>query len=238
MSDQRWGLYIDIEGFGAKYDQSAEALIPLRALMSGIYSIGTKVYDYTDDVNRLFAHQFGDGFIIVSCFHEDSLDRATTIAIALMRYVLSSGGIAKASIAEGDFSDIKNCYPDYIVKNEKDGALCLGAGVMTIIPVMGTALINAIGIDKRSPSGSLLTIHKDNSSRISSVFTVKKIENDLLSINWLKGEPPSVSALVSKAGFKQYSEKERIEMMRKYIDNNKLSPAWIRTTCHELGLSF
>jgi len=53
MSDQRWGIYIDIEVFGAKYDQSSEALIPLRELMSGIFSIGTKVYDYSDDVNRI-----------------------------------------------------------------------------------------------------------------------------------------------------------------------------------------
>lgn len=109
MSDTRWGIYIDIEGFGSRYDPTMKALLPLNALMEGIFNIGSKKYN--DDVTRLFAHQFGDGFVIVSCFEENSLDRPAAIAIALMRHVLVGGGLAKASISEGGFSDIKGCYP-------------------------------------------------------------------------------------------------------------------------------
>ncbi len=235
--DRRWGLYIDIEGFGIRYDQTMEALIPLNALMAGIYQIGTKAYDYTDNVNRLFAHQFGDGFIIVSCFEERSLDRAVSIAISLMRHVLGNGGVAKASIAEGGFSDIKNCYPQPIVDAANGGSLPLGAGVMTIIPVMGTALINAVAIDKKSPSGALLTLHSSNKDRVSSKFEMKAIEKDLVSINWVRGEPDSVTEICTKAALRSGTESDRIDWLRKYIEDNHLPPVWTRTTCYEQRVS-
>lgn len=235
MSDLRWGIYIDIEGFGSRYDQSMRALTPLNALMEGIFEIGTK--KFADDVTRLFAHQFGDGFVIVSCFEERSLDRPTAIAVALMRHVLAAGGVAKASISEGGFSDIKGCYPRKITDLEKDGSVGMGAGLMTIIPVMGTALINAIRLDKQSPSGSLLTIHAENKSRLSDYFATRRIENDLVSINWLKGDQNLVSEISSAAGLRNPSESHREAMLKNYIAQNELKPAWVRTTCFEQGIS-
>ena len=231
MSDTRWAIYIDIEGFGSHYDQTVKALRPLNALMEGIFQIGCE--KYSDDVTRLFAHQFGDGFIVVSCFEEESLDRPTAIAIALMRHVLAAGGVAKASISEGGFSDIKGCYPRNITDREHDGSVPMGAGLMTIVPVMGTALINAVGLDKRSPSGSLLTIDSSNSSRISDCFQKRDIENGLTSINWLKGDQSLVSEISSAAHLSQPSETKRESMLKNYIMNNKLKPGWIRTTCYE-----
>lgn len=229
--DKRWSIYIDIEGFGARYDQTMAALIPLNALMEGIYLVGSKKYD--DNVNRLFAHQFGDGFVIVSCFGEQKLDRATSIAIALMRHVLASGGLAKASISEGGFSDIKNCYPKPVIDNEHDGVVPMGTGLMTIIPVMGTALINAVSVDKRSPSGSLLTIDSTNKDRISSNFQPNGIENNLHSINWLMGEHDLVNEILAESGLKIQSEEERATALKKYIKDNKLKSSWIRATCFE-----
>jgi len=235
MTDKRWGIYIDIEGFGKRYDQTMEALHPLNALMEGIFLIGTKKYN--DDVNRLFAHQFGDGFVIVSCFEEESLDRPISIAIALMRHVLASGGVAKASIAEGGFSDIRGCYPRKITDLEKDGRIFIGSGLMTIIPVMGTALINAVGLDKRSPSGSLLTIDEDNKNRVSSEFYTRAIENELISVNWIKGDPKLVTEICSSAELRNPSEESRMDQLATYIRNNELKPSWIRTTCFEQGVT-
>jgi hypothetical protein len=233
--DKRWSIYIDIEGFGARYDQTMNALVPLNALMKGIYLIGSK--HYADDVNRLFAHQFGDGFVIVSCYEEKSLDRAIAISIALMRHILASGGLGKASVSEGGFSDVKACYPKEININERDGCVPIGDGLMTIIPVMGTALINAVKVDKKSPSGSLLTIHSSNMERISREFRTSKIENDLLSIDWLKGEYDLVTEITEKAGLSIQTESERISSLKKYISDNELKPSWVRTTCYELGIS-
>jgi hypothetical protein len=233
--DKRWSIYIDIEGFGARYDQTMDALVPLNALMEGIYLIGTK--KYTDDVSRLFAHQFGDGFVIVSCFEEKSLDRAIAISIALMRHILAAGGLAKASVSEGGFSDIKGCYPREITDGEKNGSISIGAGLMTIIPVMGSALINAVGVDKRSPSGSLLTIDSVNRVRISPDFRTNEIENGLYSINWLKGEHGLVQEISEISGLSIQAEAERIVALKQYIINNKLKPNWVRTTCYEQGIS-
>lgn len=231
MTDTRWAIYIDIEGFGSLYDQTMRALLPLNALMEGIHKIGERKYN--DDVSRLFAHQFGDGFVVVSCFEEKSLDRATAIAISLMRHVLSSGGIAKASIAEGGFTDIKGCYPREITDKEKNGSIPMGAGLMTLIPVMGTALINAIGLDKKSPSGSLLTIDAANENRLSKDFACRKIENSLLSINWLKGNQSLVSEICNDAGLSNPPEPEREAKLKKYINSHTLKPNWVRTTCYE-----
>src|SRR3546814_15908089 len=65
----RWSIWIDIEGFSKLWEDGGLALAGLRALMSGIYAIGNKVY--TDDGDRLFAHQFGDGFVIVGDFRSE-----------------------------------------------------------------------------------------------------------------------------------------------------------------------
>lgn len=50
----RWSIWIDIEGFSRLWSSGSRALAGLRALMSGVYAIGTKVYP--GDGDRLFAH--------------------------------------------------------------------------------------------------------------------------------------------------------------------------------------
>lgn len=67
----RWSLFVDIEGFSKFYpEQMSQALHPFCDMMEGIYSIGSAVCP--DTPHRLFAHQLGDGFIIVSEFAERS----------------------------------------------------------------------------------------------------------------------------------------------------------------------
>lgn len=50
----------DSASFGGK---GGFAIAGLRALMNGILAIGTRAY--AGDEDRLFAYQFGDGFVIV-----------------------------------------------------------------------------------------------------------------------------------------------------------------------------
>ena len=88
MSD-RWAIYIDISGFGALWEQGDKALWSLGQLMLAIFRIGRRCYPEPPD--RLFAHQLGDGFVVVSDFHEPCLERCTAIAVALMRHVAASG---------------------------------------------------------------------------------------------------------------------------------------------------
>ena len=108
MSDS-WAIHIDVEGFAVKWDDTMEAFRSLNTLMQGIYWLGDRVF--TNTLNRLFAHQFGDGFLITSSYREESLDRAVLIAIALMRHGLDNGAMFKSAISEGQISDIQGCYP-------------------------------------------------------------------------------------------------------------------------------
>lgn len=68
---ERWSIYIDIEGFSALYGQENQVLQALGVLAEGILFIGRECYPKTPD--RLFAHQTGDGFIIVSKFGAENL---------------------------------------------------------------------------------------------------------------------------------------------------------------------
>ena len=70
-------IYIDIVGFSALYPEGNDGLWALNKLMLAIHRIGKNVFPEPTD--RLFAHQLGDGFLIVSDFHEESLDRAAVV---------------------------------------------------------------------------------------------------------------------------------------------------------------
>ncbi len=96
--DERWAIYIDIEGFSALYPEGDGALWALNRLMFAIHRIGKNVFP--ESLDRLFAHQLGDGFLITSDFHEENLDRAASITILLMKYITEFGFFARATIAE------------------------------------------------------------------------------------------------------------------------------------------
>jgi hypothetical protein len=63
MPEERWCIYIDMEGFSALYEKENQILLSLSQMMLAIYLIGTRAYP--SEPNRLFVHQTGDGFIVV-----------------------------------------------------------------------------------------------------------------------------------------------------------------------------
>ena len=224
MSD-RWALHIDVEGFGVKWDDTMEAFRGLNALMQGIFWIGDRAYREPPD--RLFAHQFGDGFLVVGDFHEAKLGRAVLVGIALLRHVLSQGAVAKAAIAEGELSDIVGCYPPEIRKQPDREHIIFGSGVMTVFPVMGTALINTVTLDKRSPSGPLLTASAADRHRLPSDVRLSSADDGVLCLNWLLAEPSGLAELQSAAGMSRHSESERVAQLRTYIAANEgLGKQW------------
>ena len=110
MSD-RWSFYIDVEGFRSFLDDDRmRAVRLLGELMRAIFRIGRNCYP--DEVERICAHQFGDGFIVIGDHHEESLDRCVAIATAIMRHVAANGAYAKAAIHEGELADVQGWYPD------------------------------------------------------------------------------------------------------------------------------
>jgi hypothetical protein len=224
MAD-RWALHVDVEGFGARWDDTSEAFRGLNALMQAIYWIGEKVYREPPD--RLFAHQFGDGFLVVSDFHEVSLHRAALVGLALLRHVLSRGATAKAALAEGELSDIVGCYPEEIRNQPDRSHIIFGSGVMTVFPVMGTALISSVALAKRSPSGPLFTVDSANQHRLPPGIPIHTAKNGVLSLDWLSPELPDLDALQAAAGMACQSKAERAAQLREYISKNDgLSDRW------------
>jgi hypothetical protein len=225
-SPQRWALYIDIQGFGSKWnDTTMEAFRGINALMQGIFWIGDRYYRAPPE--RLFAHQFGDGFLVISDFPEERLDRAALVGVALMRHLLTHGETAKGAISEGEISDVKNCYPNDIREQFGDWNIRLGEGVMTVTPVLGSALINTVGLEKKCPSGPLLAIPTQEAHRLDCGIAISHASDKVSILNWLRGEPTGLKELQTAAGLKQLPEQERRDLLERYIRTNEfLKKEW------------
>lgn len=202
--------------------------------MSGIYAIGTKVF--SDDGTRFFAHQFGDGFVIVADFHEPNLDRCAAIAIALMRQVAKSGCMARAAIAEGEFADVSGLWPKVIREAQiQDGGsdfVSIGSGLMTLLPVMGTALINANKLDAHNPcKGAILSIATKNACRVSPSFPRKSVKsNDAITvIDWVHATSPILEEIKSESGIGSDCDSAKSAVLA-YIANRNPPPQWIEDT--------
>ena len=218
----RWCIYIDILGFSNLWEfDRPKAMASLRELMWAIIQVGQKVYPdhLSQKRERLFAHHIGDGFAIVSEFHEDSLERPISIAIALMRHVVASTGcFASAAIAEGDFADIQSCYPKEASRSQ-DRTINLGAGIMTLHSVMGTAFIRAYNIsNKIKLSWPFLMIQNCNRDRFSSKLTVTDFldDNNISSINWIESQTNLISTIQNKADLQNLSPFELTQKIQGY----------------------
>jgi hypothetical protein len=236
---QRWAIYIDIEGFSELYDREDLVLRALGDLMEGIYLIGEKCYP--ESPNRLFAHQSGDGFVIVSEFGASSLEDPVAVSIALLRHVAGRGRFAKASIGEGEFADIIGCYPKRIRDAYEGGGtipLKSGGGLMTLFPVMGTALIDAVGIAKRSPSGSLLTLSARNQHRLPTECIKRKVDDqDIVSVDWVHSDLPLVTSLQQKAGLRNPPPSLIKHFFSLYARKQRPPKPWIDGTVAYLDLA-
>ena len=231
----RWSIYIDIEGFSALWEKEDQILWSLGELMRAIFRIGRQCYPREPD--RLFAHQFGDGFIIVSDFHEDSLERCVTIAVAIMRHVAGSGRLARAAIAEGKLSDIQGCYPQEVRDClEGDHTVSLHMGLMTLTSVMGTALIRAVGVDKVAPRGPLLTAHASKVPRLGAAVPWIQIDDtNLISIDWIHMRTEQLTLLQRDAGLDAPSADYLEQFLKNYCTAHAVPAEW-RTSVQRLLL--
>jgi len=230
MPKESWAINIDIEGFSKNYEESEDrktyAIWGLHQLMDAVIKIGNEVYP--DPPERLFAHQFGDGFLIASDFYEESSDRPIAIATALMRHMLLNGYATKAAISTGGMSDIKGCYPKS-VRDSEDGSTHMGAGVLTSIPVMGTALTRAHKLSGVKSGFQLIvdTTRFRNHSSYKSVAEPKGIE----LIDWLNSEISLAGEIAAKAGLSSAGTESLAENLEKYIKTAPEPPeSWIASS--------
>ena len=98
---------------------------------------------------------------------------------------------------------------------------------MTVTPVLGSALINTVSLQKKSPSGPLLTLSQDNLRRLSWGAIEAAADSNVAVINWLREEPVGLKPLQVAAGFKRHSEHERSTQLSDYIASNAyLKSVW------------
>jgi hypothetical protein len=120
----RWSVFIDIEGFSPIFKaNSSRALWLLAWLTRGLYLIA--VHHPPKDEERLFVHQMGDGFVVVSDYSEPDLSRPVSIAISLMQYLLGFQGVARAGVSAGGFADVRGCLPPEAQTRRPTGCFCI-----------------------------------------------------------------------------------------------------------------
>jgi hypothetical protein len=221
-----WSIYIDIEGFSVLWDKDDQVLWSLGELMRAIFRLARQCYPREPD--RLFAHQFGDGFVVVSDFYEESLERCATVATAIMRHVAGSGCFARGGISEGQLSDIQGCYPKEVLEGlERDQTVSLEMGIMTINPVMGTALTRAVGVHKVAPRGPLLAIHSSKASRLgASVSRMPIPDAELMSIDWVHMQSDLLTSLQQRARLNSPSPADLEASLDRYCQQHDLPPEW------------
>lgn len=221
-------MFIDIEGFSPIYRKNEyKAINLLSKLMNYIYKIGTEIYSNNEE--RLFAYQIGDGFIISPNFEKNPI-RAISISLALMKVILINDGVTRAAISTGKMTGIVGCYPKEIQDNYKNGSISLGTGIMTINPVMGDALINAYKLESKDLKGPLLLLDNKLKGYIrnNSDIILHKDNDDYCSINWIYSKTKEENKILNKLKIPDTSVELLSNKLSEYINKNNLSKEWIK----------
>ena len=130
-------------------------------------------------------------------------------------------------------ADIVGCYPKRIVDAMDGHALPLGDGVMTITPVMGTALINTYGLMKRT-KGAVLVMPAEYRSQLEPGIVATEHTNHLF-VNWIRSTNQTISAARALLGISRLSTEDLERLMREAIVRNRCKPDWVAATQKYLG---
>jgi hypothetical protein len=235
MEKRKWGLSIDIEGFSKKYEHSERMkdaeIMALNELMSAVIKIGENVYpgkpvnNYSE---RLFAHQFGDGFVITSDFYERNAERCVAIAFSLMRHMMLRGYATKVAISTGGMSDISGCYPE-AVRDSKCNRVHIGRGLMTTVSVMGTALTRSHKLLSRI-SGSVLVLDESRFEKIPRKVVASQ-KKEYFTIDWLSNELTLAQEISAAANLEYGDRAQLLKSFDRYITQEPVPPPyWVEST--------
>jgi hypothetical protein len=232
----RWGFYIDVEGFSAIYrNEKDRAIRALNELMEALYKVGSTVFSKSPD--RLFIHQFGDGFVVVSDFPERTAERPLAICLAVMRHLIAKGVATKAGISAGDFADIFSCYPPAIQDAAKDHRyVLLGEGLMTIIPVMGSALTNSYRLLSHR-HGAVLLLDATAFAGLPPGVIARGTSPTV--IDWIHSDSPLIRKICDTSGLKYVDPTDAETQFRSYLrdHSHELSKDWVSFTTDSLGMT-
>lgn len=235
----RWGLYIDVEGFSGTYDKDKRrAIRALNELMEALYKIGSS--GFSKAKGRIFMHQLGDGFVVVSEFPEETPETPLSICLGIMRHLIARGVATKAGISGGGFCDVFHEYPSAIQNATEDHRYVpLGDnsdyGSMTIIPVMGSALTRSYRLLSCRHGAALLLDTTAFCGLPSGIITRAKSPS---VIDWVHSDFPLVRELCDSSGLKNVGPSEAEICLRTYVKDHRanLSKEWVNSTLESVTL--
>lgn len=199
----RWSLYLVIDGYSACCGPESEMLVSVDRLMQAAFRMGR--YGCPKHPQQLFVLQCGDGFLIASEFHEVSLDRCTCIAAALMQHLGLEGRWTRGAISEGELIDQQDTEPPELQASlVEDHTYSLHMGLMNASPVMGTALVRPMILERTAPRGPLLWIRQSRAGRLGPGITVRSSVEapGLGAIDWVHLQSPLLDKLRNAAGLR------------------------------------
>jgi len=207
-----------MEGSSKIYvSDEAHFFASVDALLGAICRIGSQVCPETPD--RLFVHQTGgDGFVIVSEFAQRSPELPIAIAVVLMRTVLAAGGVGKAGVSQGEFADVQACLP--VLQGyppDEHGRRRLGRGILTVFPVMGTALINSHRLATRRPRGARLAIDRALVAQIPAGVAVTHEDTELIVVDWVHTRLPEIDEILARTTLALPSSAELEQKLTAYV---------------------
>lgn len=140
------------------------------------------------------------------------------IAVVLMQMVLAAGSVAKAGISQGTFADVSGCFTTLARYPEDErGRRRLGRGLMTVFPVMGTALINAHRLATRRPRGARLAVDTALMTQPQGGVLVSHTETDLIVVDWVHTRTSAIEEIVAQTNIRLPSAAELQERLVAYV---------------------
>ena len=221
---ERPAIFIDIEGFSSLYGtEASDSLWGLSDLMDGIITLG-RVADQLG-ISRIFAHQFGDGFVVV----EDSgsaLGRIAAMAMALHQYVLiRAGHFCGSAVEMGGLSDVVGCYPKAVTDEEsKNRVVRMGDGLMTITPVIGTALIKTYKLLGKHRGGVVVVPAEYRGEIEEGTLAVEA--DGVLFLNWMESTSSTLTKCRQALRIGSYGATELWPLFETAVARNRCPAPW------------
>jgi hypothetical protein len=230
---QRTAMFIDIQGFGKLYRSEADSLWGLADLMEGVYRLGQESTRL--GISRLFAHHIGDGFVLIDDGGVANASRLAAAAVALHQFTLvRSLHFCASAVAEGEMADVLHCYPKMVLDaRADDGVVRLGEGLMTLFPVMGTAIINTNRMLKEA-HGSVILVSPEQKPKLEAGLHCIE-EDHKLFVNWITSASPTISLARQILGIDAISIDELRSRFQAAIERNACPSEWVTRTSHFLA---
>lgn len=178
-----WSIWVDVEGFSylSLADRGSDAHWRLHHLMDDVYRFCALS---NTDGDRLFAHQFGDGFLISSSDHESPrpILLGVTLLLSSMAYRESP---LKVAIAPGGSADVSALFPESVQSAAREGSsFDVGFSKMSVNRVMGDGLVNAHNLSKKE-HGPVLLIDSKYETELNDLQIPQAKAGGYILVDWL-----------------------------------------------------